>query len=351
MRRQRGSAMLLVVVFLSAITTVLVAAAGLSSNALKVQTRREEAAITQSAFDGAVDQVMCDYSAGTLSLPNTRNATIGGLTVAITVVDNNSVIPHTLKVDGTLSLNGRSYVYSRVVGARKTPSPFYYAVMTNSSTTLTFPLVTGAGSANGDVCINGSGTFILSGTTINGDLECTGTFTPGSLDIKGSLMTGLTAVPFPTPTRANYSAVATASLAGGSTVGNYTFAAAGAGMYKVLYVGGNATISGSFTGQGTVYVAGNVTISSNVTYGSAASCVAIIAEGSITVNSTATNLAGYYYCNGNFTTLGIPTKTVTRGGITCQQLVLSGGLNVQGDPWVWNTPSEGYRLRLPGMWP
>jgi hypothetical protein len=292
MRRERGSAILFVMIFVVAITTVLIAAASLSADSMKVQWRREQTAITSNAFDGGVDQALDDYAAGTLSLPATRTFTVGNLTLNITVTDNSAVTTKTLKVDGTVTLNGTTYTYTRVVGQRKTPNPLYYALALNNSFSAAFAVTTGQSSANGDVAINGSSTWLLGGNQINGDLETNGITGSANIDLKGMLYSSAPSIPFPTYTRANYQVAATTLFGGGATIGNFTFASAGAGLYKIMYVGGNCSIRGSFTGQGCVYIAGTATVTQDVTYGNASSCVVFIAEGGFVFPGTTANIAG-----------------------------------------------------------
>src|SRR5437879_5403700 len=105
MNLRRGSVMLFVMVFLVAITTVLIATAVLGSGAIQMQTRNTEAAQAQAAFDGAVDQIIEDDLQGRYaSLPATPTLTVGGITVNLTVLDNWSLLSHSIEVDGSTTI-------------------------------------------------------------------------------------------------------------------------------------------------------------------------------------------------------------------------------------------------------
>jgi hypothetical protein len=348
--KRRGSAMIFAIVLVVSMTTVVVATVWLTSSLVRDERIYEDQTRMKYSIDGATEQVVQDYAAGTLVvLPSTRNTTINGVSCALTITDNSSNVPHTLSVVSTASYKGRTISETKIVGMRKTPTPFYYALFVNGGLTSSATVTTGASSANGDIYSNGAISLTGTGSTINGDLESTSTQSIGTTTITGTQYPSTTAITFPTVVSTNYSSFANQST-GSSTIGNTTFSTT-TGAYYLLY--GTRTsgvsIAGTFTGKGTIFVNGPVTISGPISLANSSSRVAIIANGTITFSSSGPHSAYFYGTTCTLPTGGI---SITKGALVVNSLSTTNQpITITNDTSVWLSLTEGVNQRLPGLYP
>lgn len=347
--RRKGSAMIFAVVLVASMTTAIIATVWLTSSAVRSEHKLEDQTRTRYALEAACEQVAQDSAAGTLAtLPTTKTVNVNGVSCALTITDNSSSIPHTIKVAATMTWHGVSVTDSKVIGNRKAPSPFYYALFVNNGATYTGTLTTGSAGANGDVYFNGSTVLTGLGSTVNGDFETTGTVTLGTTSVTGSYLNQASTITFPTVTATNYSTVANQTVTKGSLNGA-TFSTT-TGSYYLIYCSTSATISGSFTGKGTVFVNGNATISGPISAANSSSRVAIIASGNLIFSSSGPHSA-YFYAGGSMT-LPLGGVTVSKGGLVVGSLsTLTSPITVTNDPSVWLDSTEGTKHRLPGLYP
>jgi hypothetical protein len=348
--KQRGSVMIFAVVLVMAMTTVIVATVWLTSSLVKDERVYEDQVRMKYSIESAVEQAGQDYTAGTLAaFPSSRNVSINGVACALTITDNSANIPHTMSVSTTATYKGRTIVETKVIGMRKAPSPFYYSLFVNSGFTYTGTLTTGSAGANGDVYVGGICTLTGIGSVVNGDLESSGAQTINTATVTGTQYPGASAITFPTVVSSNYSTVANQTVNKGSLAGA-TFSATG-GAYWLIYCSTTTgvSISGTFTGKGTVFVNGPVTISGPVSAANSNSRVAIIANGAITFTSTGPHSAYFY---GGACTLPIGGITITKGALVVSSLVtLTQPITITNDNSVWLSATEGANHRLPGYYP
>ncbi len=346
MRRQRGTAMLFVLVLVGLMTIAVLAAVELSTSAATLAGRREAEARARYAFEGSVQLFLCEYRNKTKSLPSTTVYTVGEQKVDLKATDNSADRPRTIRFEGSTTVQGKLYAFTDVGGDRLDPNPLDYALFTNSNLDPTFGITLGANSTLGDLNVNGSIVNRANPFVINGDLESMGSTLPTGATIRGNQMLGESAVPFPSTNSVTYLAAALVSLLVG-TVADYVFP--GLDPYPVVYRLGGLDIRGVIRGKGTFYVNGTATISGDITYGDANSRLVVIATGGVTVNAGVANIAGFYYTNGTFRTNGNVKNT--SGSIAAQTLTLGGTLEVIHDPSLWNDRGEAVKHKVPGVWP
>lgn len=341
--------MIFAVVLVASMTTAIIATVWLTSSSVRTERTLEDQTRMRYAFEAATEQVAQDSAAGTLAaLPTTKTVNVNGVSCALTITDNSSSIPHTIKVAATMTWHNRTVTDSKVIGNRKAPSPFYYALFVNNGATYSGTLTTGSVGANGDVYFNGNTTLTGLGSTVNGDFETTGTVTIGTTNVTGSYINLASSVAFPSVVSTNYSSVANQTVTKGSLNGA-TFSTT-SGAYYLIYCSTNTSISGSFSGKGTVFVNGNATISGPISVANSSSRVAIIASGSLSFTSSGPHSA-YFYGGGNLT-LPLGGVTVSKGGIVANALsTLTAPITTTNDPAVWMDSTEGTKHRLPGFYP
>jgi cytoskeletal protein CcmA (bactofilin family) len=335
-------------ILIVAVTTVIVAECDLTATGLRFEKEAERRQDAEYAFEGAISQVIEDYSNDALALPASRQIVVGDVTCNLTVTDNSATLPRTLTVAGQATVKGGfSFPMSRVVGARHAPSVFFYALAISGATTSAQPLVTGGGGADGDVYCAQDLTLSATGNVVNGDLESSGLVVDPGTTVTGVTYSNAGAVDFPTPSAQAYQDAADVVFPGPAMAG-YTFGTGGM-FYTLVYCPGSLDISGQIGGRGTIFVNGDVTVSADLTYANASSELAVVASGNITFQSGATVAVGYFFSPASIQTAG--SLTITRGGLVGRNVSWLGTLQIANDPDVWDNESEGPKLRLPGMWP
>ena len=346
--KQRGSVMVFAIVLVTAMTSVICATVWLTSSLVKSERVYEDQVRARYAAEAITEQAAQDFTNGTMTLPSTRTPSVTGVTSTVTATDNSSNIPHTMSVTATSTIHGHAVTVTKIVGLRKAPSPFYYAMFVNAGLTSSAAFVTGSSGINGDVYSNGAISLTGTGNTINGDLESTSTQSVGTSTITGSTYPSATAITFPTVTSTNYSAVANQTSNSG-TLNGATFSTT-TGAYYLLYMNNaSVSISGTFTGKGTVYVNGNATISGPITLGNSSSRVAIIASGTITFSSAGPHSAYFY---GGACTISATSLTITKGALVVASLATTTKpITITNDTSVWLSSTEGTNHRLPGFFP
>lgn len=339
--------MIFAVVLVVSMTTAILATVYLTSSIGRDERIYEDQVRMKFAIDGASEQIAQDYASGALTvLPSSRTVNVNGVSGTYTITDNSANIPHTLSISGTVSWHGRSITEAKVVGMRKMPSPFYYALFVNGALTSSAALVTGSAGSNGDVCANGIVSLLGTGSTINGDLESSGAQTIGTTSVTGTQFPGSTAVTFPTVSAATYSAAANQTVSKGS-VNGFTFGSTGGNYYLVYCSSASVSISGTMSGYGTIFVNGNVTISGPITYANQTTRVAIIASGTITFTSSGPH-SGYFY--GGACILPVGGITISKGALVVGSLTTTTApITITSDPSVWLDSTQGTKHRLPGF--
>jgi hypothetical protein len=349
MRKRRGSAVVMSLILVAAITTVIAADITLTTAGLRFQSSAERQRQAAYAFEGAVVQVVEDFYDDDITVPCSKSYTVGDLTCAVTVADNSANVVRTLKIDGQVAVKGKTYSYSRVVGARHDPSPFAYALAVDKGLDTTQKLITGTGGSKGDV-YSGADLLLHSSTnTLNGDAECVKTFHGPYTTVTGDTIEGASALKFPKVKKDDYKAAADVTYTFASMNG-YSFGSGGA-YYPLIYCDSSLFIKGTFSGKGTIFVHGNVTIYASTYYADSNSEVAIICDGDLFFETIVVSAVGYLFAPGNTISQGPMGVNVTRGSIVTGNLYWNGTMNVVHDPAVWDSPTEGKKLRLPGMWP
>lgn len=347
MRRQRGSAMLFVIIMTVAITSVVIATSDLTMSAIKVVRQQELAARAKCALDGITAKNISDYKKSILVLGSSHSEAVGSLNPSTTPSDYSATIWQTLKFDNDTAVGGKTFRNSIVLGNRKPAKPSFYALFSDGDIQVSDTLTTGSGGVNGDICTNGDLRLDAVTNTINGDAEANTMTLADPTDVVGNSWPGAPAITFPTFVRANYTAAANTTLAGNQTLNNYVFIS----PYRLVVITGNLTISGIIAGTGVFYVTGNVTINNDMFYLDASSRMAIISEGDVTWKNNANTAVGYFYTAGQFRTNGSGARALTRGGIACNTCNIGCDVTIIHDPRVWTSATEGANLKLPGFWP
>ncbi|MCH8274198.1 MAG: hypothetical protein IH851_05360 [Armatimonadetes bacterium] len=357
MRRSRGSALVFVLVMIVAITTVLVATVELATRVRGAQASLENERSVGHSFDGVVDWVKSRDTAGSLSVPTVTTMTVGKIKWDVTVNDNGASIANSLRVDGSTVTKGGAYSAWRVIGRKGgvVRRLFDYALALGSDSTVTNPLTLGSGGSNGDAYVDGDVVWMDSATIVNGNLEATGTISPASLSVTGSKVEGAEQSSFPPVNGTDYLNSADQVLgSGGKTdIVGWTFSQ----NYELIYIDGDLTIQGGFSGTGTFYVTGEVEVQGDMLYLTADSRLAIITTQKIKIERNVTTLVGYIYTQG-LLDVQDPKQdpkqdlvTLTSGGAVALTLISGRPFSIIHDPTVKNDPSVGYNLKLPGYWP
>jgi len=344
--RQRGSAILIVLVLVTATTLVVIAAAELTISAMTGQWRRYHEVHARYVADAAVEWVQSSRQAGALALPANQSLTIDGAQVNVVVSDNSVSMKRSLRVETTVLEGDLTFKQSRIVGDGIEPKHFYYVLACDGNFRVDKSLTTGAAGRLGDIFCGGNLTKGKFQVTVNGDLEVAGTLS-GSPVVTGTIWSPCPAISFPKVKAGDYAVGSVPMLDGDINGRSFTPSVAG---YETFYALGKVNLSGTYEGKGVIFVAADIKIVGDVHYADVNSVMAVIALKSITVEANVTHIDGYYFAGKIFTSKPA-SLTVGRGAVVAEDFDLKGALTATYDPWVWNDPEEGKRLKLPGFWP
>jgi len=312
-------------------------------------------------MDGAVSYVQDLATRGLLNPPETLKLTIGDVTASVAVSEASSksvrlvgkdVTPsaQTLYLDATFTYKEKTYRKQKVIGRGRLTTIWQYAIYSHSGMSTIRTLTTGSAGLEGDAWFNGDVTILSLGTRFGGALTATGLITPPTLAVDGKKSALATGIEFPIVSRESYLGVATTKLADGSVIKGQVFTSTKGEDYPVLFVDGDASIEGNFTGTGVIYVADDAQITGDITTGVGDHLLIVCADG-IQFDSDALNIDAYLFCGGEFRvdTTG-KTRTFT-SGIACNKIRLDDKFSASFDPWIRDNPLEAYRLKVPGEWP
>jgi hypothetical protein len=211
--------------------------------------------------------------------------------------------------------------------------------------------VLGAGGSGGDVRTNASLSMTNAGNAINGTARaplsvsvtnCTGGASSGS---------GVATITMPALSTSFYQGIASQTYSGLTlNGGTFTFPSA----YAVIYVTGDLNVNAAtaISGTGTFCVTGNININGSISYANGSSKAAFLTPGTITLNSSATGIVGFFYAHNdggtsNFIINGAVTNS--SGSLVSDNFTFNGGsytVNITEDPWL--NATTGASLRLSG---
>jgi len=362
MRRvERGSVAVIALIMVASTTVVAITMISLATGVRTKQTRLETNQTFIAAMDGALEIVDDMSVTGVLTLPLTLNVTIGNVSVStvLTGVSNSAFTLNgvgatttapTILATATLTHKGQTYKRQEVIGKGVDSSAWKYALHVDSAVSSSFAISTGASGLDGDAWIDGNVSLANALSHIRGNLTSTGLiFSPG-LKVDGTKTTNATAKTFPIPNSSDYQSVAISVLPNNSTINGHVFPAPNASGYPVLYVNGDASIRGDFTGSGIIYVTGKADIVGSVTSG-LGDYLLIICKNVINLWSGATTIDAYLFSGGNLNTNSGTSSHYVVKRIVAKCLVLNNDLSVSFDPLVRDNPAEAYKMKFPGIWP
>lgn len=337
-----------VILMMTVITVLVLIGADLGAQSMRYSKTMEERLVGKLLFDAAVEQVSADIDRGALSLPGTSSYTIDGQTVSVTATDHPSVT-QAATISVSLVIDGRTYEYQKVISKKPLPHPFFFAIYSRSSMVSINRFQTGQLGENGDVFVSGNLIATNLANDFQGDVEATGLITvTGS--ISGSTTAGATDISFANPGTANYESNRHVWRADGSTINGWAFVDV-AGKPQLIFVDGDLTLKGTFSGQGVIYCKKDVTITDDISYANADSKLIVIADKNITVNATARNLVGFFYARRDFRWNGFGPNVLSSGSIVGDSVTTLANTKVINDPFFFKDTSRLARFYCPGRWP
>lgn len=331
---------LILITIMGFVTATYVNIAG---SAYKTEIAREQEYAANCALEAGMLAMTDDYLNGKVAVSSSPTYTPYAGTVGVTMTDNSSNLGRTMIATATITYRAKVYHLMRTVGKRYlNPVPNTYALLVNGSLGSNRAVITQSPINEGAVCINGDIGGAVS-LNVAGDMEYTGDLS-GTAIVSGRKIQNGSSVAFPSVNGSLY-------VVGGTVINLATLLPTfnlGSG-YGIRYVvpGTTFTYSGTFSGQGTVE-ATKMDFNGDINYSDSTSVAGFVTTSDMTVENTASNLSGYYYCGGTFTTNGPIT---INGSLACSSLKLGGTLTINYDPRIWNTDSLAASLHLPGAFP
>ena len=317
----------------------------LATASYKTETTRERAYTARCALEAGIVAMTDDYSSGKVTVNSVPIYSTPAGTVSLSLVDNTSTITRSIVANASIAYRSKTYKLTRVVGKRyANPVPNTYALFVNGNVTLTSntPITTVSSTVDGATYIKGN----LNGAsnlTVAGDLE-TNNDISGSPTVSGYKNSSESSLNFPSVSSGNYVSIGTLLnvllLLSVLNLGS---------NYPVYYVSSPTTFTynGSISGAGCLE-AKSMDVTGDLTYADSSSVAAFVMTNEITVESAASTISGYYYCNGTFTTNGPLT---INGSLVCNSMSLGGPLTINYDSRIWTNESLAASLHLPGAFP
>jgi hypothetical protein len=350
--KQRGSAIIFVLIMVLAIAGVVILAAELGMSDVRQEVRYEDGVLAQRTWEAATSQIDDLEQKGSLILPDSRAFSLNGVTGTLTTVDNSTNLANSILMTSTLTApDQRTYRESTVLCKVVPNTPFDFALFVNAAfTSSNYLFNTGGSSANGDIFANGNISITGSGSAgsnvVNGSIYSTGTITKSTVTLTGATNASGSAITYPTVTASNYQTVASVVSSSNNLTGITFPTVTGGDPYPVYYYSnGGVNVSGTYTGTGTAFLNGNVTVNGAMSYGNGSSTAVFIVNGNLTTSGPA--LIGYWFVTGTLNSSG-SGLSISRGGMVVGGLSTSSSTNIVMDPTVKNSTTTGNLLHLPG---
>lgn len=347
--KRRGSALVFTSILMVAITTVVIGTVQVNMVAAKKAEQKISEALAEQTFDAQTALVAAISKDQTITLPLSFDCLINGYKMTCTVADNSASEARTVKLTAVGSFRGTRFKYTRIIGGRQTTHPLYYALWSNDSIDMTANPLTTVG--NGHVYSRGNVT--LGSSTVSGDVLSTGTVASAGATVDKNVVSAVPDQVLPPIDLAALLAESTGSLNIGEINGLTFPSVLVNGHYPLNYCDKATSIRGVIAGKGTTVFPGNLTISGDLTYANGASRAVFIVDGSLTIDSTVTELSGLWFVRGKVTaegasgTLYLPRGSLVIGGPN----KITRPLAISFDPSLWNDRTEAQRHCVPGFWP
>jgi hypothetical protein len=335
--------MLLVLILGSAVATIAFAGVGLAGSVSKSSGSREQSLQADWALNGAFELAKSDLFARRVTAGDTKTYTVGGKAILVNVIDNDSQMPNTVRLQLTATAQSRPIARTRVLALAKPviTSIWSHGIFSNSN--FTWPA---ASSVNGSVYFRNSISVSSTGGQVSKDFKTTSMFNPmGLITVHGAILTGMTPYAWPTINSASYTGQATSVLTGSQVLNGYTFPVDNA----LVVVNGDLTLSNStITRSGTLFVTGNVTVN-RLVKANPNDHVMIVTPRNITFSGSGTVQAdGYFFAGGQ---IAFNAPVTASGAMLANSYSGNKPLNITWDKWIMDDPQNGKTLKAPGLWP
>lgn len=113
---RRGSALVFVLVLVVAMGAAVLTVIMFAAHVYGIESRSESKAVATMALDGAVADLRSEIAASTVLPPTTTAVTVGSLSVTCVISDYSGTIANTYKVDASVTVSGKAYTKSYVIG-------------------------------------------------------------------------------------------------------------------------------------------------------------------------------------------------------------------------------------------
>ena len=347
-KKRRGSALVYVSIMMVAITSIVVTTMEVNVAAVQKAERKISDEKQKQTYEAQIAVVKSISSSNTITLPYDFVTTLNGRVVHCRVTDNSANIPRTLLLTGDLA-GTRATAYTKVIGGRQTTHPFYYGLWVGGPVDGTATPIT---INNG--CMYADGAVDLTGSRIAGDVFSTSMVTMSTGSVERNVVESMPAQAAPSFDVNDYKNLMTVleQLTGNVLNGlSLPYTVTGS-VFDWRYSKANS-FSGTLTGCGTLVVDGNLNVTGDVVYADTTSNIAIIVNGSLTVDPAVNQLDGNWMIYGKLKLSGTGTLRVGRGSLATTRGFqnASRSLDITVDTRFWGDRSYGTKQRIPGFWP
>ncbi len=343
--KQRGNAMLMVLVLGSAVATVAFASVGLAGSVSRSAGTKEESLQSDWALTGAYELAKSDLYARRIKPGESKTYTVGGRAILANILDNETAMPNTVKVKLTGNNRGRAIAKTTVLALAKPVLTTIWSHGIFSNSNFTWPA---SSIVSGSVYFRNNISVSATGGQISQDFKTTSMFNPmGLITVHGAILTGMTPYQWPAINATTYTGQASSVLPGNQTLsGTYTFPTNNA----LVVVNGNLNLNNTtITRSGTFFVTGSVTVS-RLTKASPNDHIVIITPNGITFSTASgtVNADAYFFAGGQMT---FNSPVTANGALLANSYSGNKPLNITWDKWIMEDPQNGKDLKAPGLWP
>lgn len=335
--------MLLVLIVGSAVATIAFAGVGLAGSVSKASGSKEGGMEADLALNGAFEQAKSDLFARRVVAGDTKSYSVGGKSIQVSVIDNESAMANTVKLRLTGAYQGRTIGQTRILALARpvVTSIWSHGIFSNSN--FTWPA---ASTVNGSVYFRNSISVSSTGGQISKDFKTTSMFNPmGLISVHGAILTGMTPYEWPSVNGPAYTAQASSVLNGNQVLNGYTFPVENA----LVVVNGDLTFNNStLSRSGTFYVTGNVTVK-RLAKADPNSHIVVVTPRNITFSGSGTVTADAYFFAGGQIAFNSPVTA--NGALLANSYTGNKSLNITWDKWIMEDPQNGKTLKAPGLWP
>lgn len=344
--------MILLIGVLLGATVLALAVSEMALTTERAFQRELEKTQAEWAFQATASEAIDACNRDAITLPATYSASSGGAACTSTVSSNDTTLSHTYRVTGNSTIGGRTYGFVRIIPAKQSPHPVFYAMWAGQDVDSNLGILTTLGGQSSVYAGDDIQPSTIVPCTISGDAIAKDQIA-SIVVASGDELPGSDTQPWPSFSNGDYSSLPSTPVAAAALSGHGFAAVSPTDPYPLLYRSGDLDLSGTFSGKGTIYVTGNVTVTGNVSYANADARLVVIAKGDIQFNSSVSSCVGTLISDKAMAFNRVGFMTMNPGNLICHDTLSMNqcSITVTAERAFWTNRNEAVRHYIPGFHP